>query len=716
MLLCVSGRLGLGAALGAFATSSAAAQAPLFLIDADTRVASIDLSFPGTETLERDAIRLRIALTEPGLLAAIQAVFDILPFISTPAPHPFSPLELGRDAVRIERYYQENGFLETSVEYEVQLDTASNSVDVTFHIDEGRPLLLDTVGVTLIEGTSNLDTALVRDWDRFTERMGREKGIRLSEVDRIRLRSRPLEWLRTNGYAFANVLDTLLIDSAAATADLHIRVDAGPRARVDSVAIEGIESLSYNTVRREIPIRNGDWFSAGKVSEGQRQVFGLGLVRLALFDVAADQPRDSTVTLLMRVEEGRPRAISGELGYATERGAVLQGQWEHRDFMGGARSFTVSGVANTGWMAVSDNVDRRFGLSTALRQPYIFDYRLSGSVRPFVEYRDDIRDESFTVGSDASLLFERGALRQASVTYTISNRHVIDAPTLTARIDEADTLLLSAIPVDVGNVSMSRLGLSVVIGHVDDPVGPRRGYITRTSVEAAGPPAISSVQYGRVEGSVTGFLPVGRSVSLVGRVSGGRLFPYGESVPDSLGEVLPILLRLRDAVFTAGGTGDVRGWGNAQLGPKVPDLRLVKQGDSVIASADRYLVLSGLARLTASLEMRLPFPFLGPRHGTHVFFDAGRIWTADDRFYDPSLPRDPLGQEKFFFGTGLGVEFGTIVGPLRIDVGYKLNPSPLDLRDPDPVARALVAGQPILSVPTRSLKRWHLHIAIGRTY
>jgi outer membrane protein insertion porin family len=538
----------------------------------------------------------------------------------------------------------------------------------------------------------------------------------MTHVDRVRIRSRPLEWLRGNGYAFADVRDSLLVDSAAASAELRLRVDPGPRARVDSIAIEGNESLSYNTVRREIPIRIGDWYSASRVAEGQRQVFGLGLTRLALFDIAEDQPRDSTVRLQMRVEEGRPRAISGELGYATERGAVAQGQWEHRDFSGGARTLTVSGVASTGWLAVASDVERRYGISVALRQPYIMDYRVSGTVRPFAEYRDDIRDESATVGNDMSVLFERGSLKQASATYTISRRHIIDAPTLTATIDAPDTVLLSATPVDIGDVNTSRLGLSVVFGNVDNAVGPRSGYITRTSVEAAGPAAISSVQYGRLEASVTGFVPIGRTVGLVARASGGRLFPFGESLPDSLGDILPQLLRLRDAVFTAGGTGDVRGWGNGLLGPKVPDLRIIQDGDSIIASADRYLVLSGLARLTGSLEMRLPFPFLGPRHGTHLFLDAGRVWTSDDRFYNTSLPRDPLGQEKFFFGTGFGVEFGTIVGPLRLDLGYKLNPSPLDLRDPDPVAKALVAGQPISSVPVHNLNRWHLHIAIGRTY
>lgn len=692
------------------------AQAPLFLIDADTRVSSVRLAFTESQTLEISALRERLALRGPTGLDRVTSFFAMLPFIESPVPQRFSALELARDAARIERYYRESGFLEPDVVYEVALDTASNAVDVTYTVDEGRPIRLDTIVVIPSVGALPLDSTLTGAWEGFVRGLRGEHGTRLGAVDRVRLRSLPLEWLRTRGYAFAQVQDTAQIDSVAARVRLEIRVDPGPRARVDTVAIEGRDALGYRTVRREIPLEEGAWFNARRMDEGQRQVFGLDLVRLALFDMMPDQPRDSTVSLRMRVQEGSRRYVGGDLGYATERGAVAEARWEHRDFMGGVRTFTVSGVANTGWLATGDGVERRYGISTSLRQPWIFDHRLSGTFRPFAEYRDDARDESYNFGTDASLLFERGSLNRISLTHTISSRHVIDAPTLTARGDTPDTLILSALPVDIGDVRTNRLGLDLLYGEVDDPLGPREGYVARAGAEVAGPVGLSNVQYSRLEASLTGFLPVSRSVGVVGRVSGGRLFPRGQSVPSDSDDILFELLRLRDAVFTAGGTDDVRGWGRGLLGPKVPDLRLVEQGDSVVASADRWLVLSGLARFTASLELRLPFPLLGPDHGTHLFLDAGRIWTADDRFRDLTLPRDPLEQERVFFGAGAGVEFGTIVGPLRIDVGYKLNPSALDLRSADAVARALVAGEPISSVPIDRWSRWHLHLAIGRVY
>jgi hypothetical protein len=51
-----------------------------------------------------------------------------------------------------------------------------------------------------------------------------------------------------------------------------------------------------------------------------------------------------------------------------------------------------------------------------------------------------------------------------------------------------------------------------------------------------------------------------------------------------------------------------------------------------------------------------------------------------------------------------------------VAVGYKLNPSPLDLRDPNDVLAALAAGTPIDDVPTSEWRRLQLHFSIGATF
>lgn len=107
----------------------------------------------------------------------------------------------------------------------------------------------------------------------------------------------------------------------------------------------------------------------------------------------------------------------------------------------------------------------------------------------------------------------------------------------------------------------------------------------------------------------------------------------------------------------------------------------------------------------------MPFPGAGPRHSSFLFFDAGKIWNPDTRFGVAG----PL-ESKMFGSTGTGFEWGTPIGPVRLSVGYKLNPSDLDLRDPQAVLDAIVRGEPVSSVPADGIRRWHLHLVVGHAF
>jgi hypothetical protein len=96
-----------------------------------------------------------------------------------------------------------------------------------------------------------------------------------------------------------------------------------------------------------------------------------------------------------------------------------------------------------------------------------------------------------------------------------------------------------------------------------------------------------------------------------------------------------------------------------------------------------------------------------------LFLDGARIWTPDSRF---RVDGGELVQDRFFLGTGAGFGYETVVGAVQVAIGYKLNPSELDLRDPNEVVNALVNGRPLSEVPTDSRRRWHLHFSIGATF
>ena len=129
--------------------------------------------------------------------------------------------------------------------------------------------------------------------------------------------------------------------------------------------------------------------------------------------------------------------------------------------------------------------------------------------------------------------------------------------------------------------------------------------------------------------------------------------------------------------------------------------------------AERYSPVGGLARLLGSAEVQLPVPGFGDAWQSFVFLDTGRIWTPDRRF---SLNAGDLDQNDYYASVGAGIGYETVVGAIEFAVGYKLNPSPLDLRSPQGVLEALEEGRPLSSVPIESRRRFHLHFSIGSSF
>ncbi len=475
--------------------------------------------------------------------------------------------------------------------------------------------------------------------------------------------------------------------------------------------------LSRRTILRELPFASGDEFDANRLAVGQSQLFGIDLVRLALISVPDSQPADSTANVRIRIEEGSLYQVEGRVGFTTEQGIAAETSWSDRDFLGGARRLTLNGRANTGWWSGQPGPNSSYNVTATLRQPWLGDYRVSGLLSPFYSYRDDLRDRSAQVGLDATVVWERGPLRTLSVSWGFANRRVYTARggALTGTAGFLD-FLRSRDTLDI-DIRSSGLKSTATWGRLDDPVAPRSGWITRFGAQVTGPKALSNVQYVRLDGRVQAFLPIRSRGAVLLRGGAGRLFPLGSSVPSG-GDRVQTFLRLRDGLFTAGGTQSVRGWGTDQLGPKIPDIPVSTEADStVFGTASRYVPLGGLDRWTGSIELQLGMPFVKGPNSIHAFLDAGRVWTADRRFAEPdSAPSLLTLDDAARFGAGAGVQLATPVGPLRLSLGYKLNPGLLDVRDPADVGRALLAGTPIEAVPTHGGRRWQLHLSIGRSF
>jgi outer membrane protein assembly factor BamA len=702
---------------GLVCVSPLAGQDALNRVGPKTQVRSVDFQFQDKSSLEEDQLRSKIALTGQGSMVGLRRTLGFLPFVPPVGSHPFDPVEMGRDVARLRHYYQRSGFPKADVDYQAKYQAKSDVMWVTYRIAEGPPLTVDTLAFGGMDSTLVLPEGLERSWQRFVRKQ-REGTERAGEDERRALADSTVRWFRAHGYPFANARVVARIDSAANRADLSVQVSPGRRYRIGRIEVTGNETIPEREIVRQLSVHAGEWYDAHALEQARQQLTQMDILRLASVDVPRDSASDTSVVVMLHMAENPKHLIKGEGGYIASGGLTAQGTWANRSWLGGLRTLTVAATAQTGVAALEYPAQQYYRLSLSAFQPYVGDRRLSAVGGPFIEYRNDLRDRSWAAGFEGALVWAPAPLRSMSLGYSISHRHVFDyGPGADLPPEEYLPLLNLANPSTVGSLEQTQnrnlLSLEGSYGRLDRIANPRKGYVIRPRI-ATTLPFFSTSEYVLLDLGATAYLPLSKTTGLTMRAGAGRIYPWGNSL-DAASAESPFLslLELRDAAFMAGGTRDVRGWGSLLLGPKIPQVQLEQRGDSTVVVSDRYTPIGGLARLLGSVEFHFPMPLLSEAFQPYFFYDGGRIWTPDSRF---ALNAGDIDQDEFYQGVGFGIGYETVIGAIQVALGYKLNPSPLDLRDPQDVADALQRGLPIESAPTSSSRRWHLHFSIGATF
>jgi outer membrane protein assembly complex protein YaeT len=693
------------------------AQDALTRVSPSTQVRSVEFRFEDKQTLLRDDLAKEIALTGQGSLVGLRRFFGFLPFVPKIGSHPFDPLEMQRDVIRLRTHYQRSGFPDARVRYDVNYKAKSDLVKIAYVVHEGTPLMVDSLDFAGDSGALTLPRDLTKRWSRFVRRERKSAG-RWGEDESQALTDSTVRWFGAHGYPFSDANPTARVDSARHRASVTVAVRPGPRLRIREIEVSGNETVPSRQLVRELPVGKGDWYDGAALEQGRQQLTQMDIVRLAQIQVPRSEADDSSVAVRLKVTENPPHLIRGEAGIVSVGGLDGQVEWSDRSFLGGMHTLTVSGTAQTGVLALESPSQRLYRLGVSVFQPYVWDRRLSAAGGPFAEYRDDVRDRSWAVGLDGSLVYSAGPFRSITLSYTLSHRKVLDFG-LGGNLDPIQYLPLLHLADSSASRSLestrnrSALTLEASWGRLDRIANPRKGYVLRPRLEFT-TPGFNTSEYVLVDLGGTAFVPLSNRIGITLRAAGGRIFPYGRST-ELVGIESPFvsLLRLRDVTFTAGGTRDVRGWGSLLVGPKVPEVHIETSGGVSTAIADRYTPIGGLARVLTSAELHFPMPGMGDKWQPYLFWDGGRIWTPDSRF---RLDAGDIDQDRFYSSVGIGLGYVTVVGAIQVAVGYKLNPSPLDLRSAEDVLGALEGGTSIESLPTDNRRRLHFHFSVGTSF
>jgi outer membrane protein assembly factor BamA len=702
--------------------------------------------------------------------------------------------ELRRDVLRIRVFYWIRGYRQTTVDTAVA-ERGGSEVAVTFKIVEGAPTLVRNVHIR------QLDSVLTKaEVDRVLKlKVGEPFSLIALDSTVAHLRAA----LQDRGYADARVDTATAVDTAAHQADATITTNPRWLVHVGPIAIEGAKQVSERTIKNSLSFNTGDLFRRAELATSQRRLYESGLFQRASITAlrvrdTTQAARDSAEARLDSIravrDTGRAttsdsaarrrnidrfradtiRAIEVDVAEAPQRLTRLSGgfntfdfvqvdgRFTHNNFFGGARRFTA--VATLGnlfakqlngstlgglirFENVTDDVTGdadaflrpTYNASLDVTQPWLWSPRNSGGLGIFAYRRlapgvfvergeganiSFTRDVADRVPVSLAYRFELTGVAASDVYYCV-NYGVCDLQTIAALRERQ---------------RIAPIVLTANLNRANDPLEPRRGYMSQVRVEHASAYTGSSFRYNSIYLEGAAYRPVGsRSVLAAhSRVGWVRALSSTRLATNAGVDVSGDILHPRTRLY-AGGARSVRGVGENQLGPRVltvppSKLAVICPGLSGLAVVDCNLSgtdsggnkladrdftprpLGGRALLEGSVEFR--FPVWKNLYGA-TFLDGALLGQG-------SIESAATGAGALT--PGVGIRYISPVGPIRIDLG--LNPTLAEdlpvvtqVQGPDGALRIVQLKDQWKYNPTKGAsgitgftRRLTLHLSIGEAY
>lgn len=413
-----------------------------------------------------------------------------------------------------------------------------------------------------------------------------------------------LGW-RDTGHAKAKLAGQKIVaDARSDTLDAEITLDPGPAVTFGRLIVTGESRVRLERIQAIAGFPAGKPYSPKKEETSANRLRRTGaFASVALSEADTLGPGD-TLDVTAAVVDQKKRRLGFGAELSSSAGANLSAFWMHRNLLGGAEQFRLSGEmdgigAQTG--------GRSYKLSARLDRPATFTADTSLYVLGTVarENLTDYRADTVSLGSGLSRIVNDRLTLRYGVGYDAE--HVTDASGATTYHDA--TLPLGATydtrdkALDAHRGVYVDLGVMPFLGFSGTGSGAKLDFDART------------------------YRAVGDRVVLAARLQGGSIL--GAALADTP----------RDYLYYSGGGGTVRGQPYQSLG-------VYALGNGVRTGGRSFLAVSGEVRGMVTKTI-----------GLVAFYDAGFVGAG-------SLG----GQGAWQSGAGLGLRYETGIGPIRLDV------------------------------------------------
>ena len=381
--------------------------------------------------------------------------------------------------------------------------------------------------------------------------------------------------LTRHEFAAARISASLAkVNLEAATVDLQVEVDPGPRFRFGEVEARGLDLYDTDLVRRYRPPEPGTPYDEDELLAFQTRLQNTPYFASAVVEIDREPEAAAATPVRVLVGEAKPKRLSLGAGFSSNNGYRAEIAYRNANLFGRA------------WQLVSGlRIEQREMLAYA---DVFLPPNPAGYQDSFGALHERSDHEGLKVSREAFGVTRTYPWEKGEISVSIRYQRERTTP------DGSESSTQKALTGD----------LALLWREVDDVLEPRRGFVAYGRVGGAAKAALSTQNFVRSYGRLQVYLPVAERDVLTLR---GEL---GKTVATSR-DGIP-----QDFLFRAGGSQSVRGYGYRSLG--------VEDGGAVVGG--RYL-----ATMSAEYTHWRPDGL-----GYAAFIDAGNaVDEADD--YRPLL-------------------------------------------------------------------------------
>jgi outer membrane protein insertion porin family len=265
----------------------------IFVIEEGGKNEIRDIRFEGNNTFDSRTLRKQMKVKEKGWFSWISK------------SGRFEVDQLDSDVEAVLDYYRTRGYLKASSPGARRDPVGDGRVDLVIPINEGEKYIVAGVGfgrMTVFKSEELYPALTLNGGDGYSSKKMRD------DIRMIR------SYYGSRGYADATVVPDIR-DAGPNQVNIVYRITEGSRYRVGRVNIGGNTKTQDKVIRREMPLKPGDYFNSVELETAKSRLEGLQYFNNVQVDADAGSGGYRDINVL--VEERRTGSISAGIGFSS---------------------------------------------------------------------------------------------------------------------------------------------------------------------------------------------------------------------------------------------------------------------------------------------------------------------------------------------------------------------------------------------------------------